>query len=55
MKALGKTLFGDRRHIVVVAGVVVLESLAVAAGYPRAGALLMPPVLLIVTAWLATR
>jgi hypothetical protein len=55
MKPLFKTLFGDGRNIAVVAGIVLLDALVAAAGFPRAAALLTPPLLLIGAGWLATR
>lgn len=55
MKALFKTLFGDRTNIALVATMLALEALLVVGGYARDAAFAMPVVILAGIAWLATR
>lgn len=55
MKALFKTLFGDRTNIAFVAAVLALEALLVHSGHARDAAFAVPVVILAGMGWLATR
>lgn len=53
MRAFIKTLFGDARNVVAVAGVLAVGGLATATGHASWAALAMPPATLLAVAWLA--
>lgn len=55
MKALAKTLFGDRWNLLAVAAILALEAVLAACNALRAGAWLVPVAVLAAVAWLARR
>lgn len=55
MKALIKTLFGDRRNLAVVTVIVALEFVLVRLGGGRECVFVAPPLILGGTTWLALR
>ncbi|MDA8383172.1 MAG: hypothetical protein M0037_08960 [Betaproteobacteria bacterium] len=55
MRALFKTLFGDRANLAVVAVVLALEGLLVHTGHARDAAFAVPVVTLAGISWLAMR
>lgn len=55
MKALVKTLVGDRRNVAVVALIVAIEVLLVHLGVARDATVAVPPLVLAGIAWLAIK